>query len=99
MSNSPALGWLVENGRVTTQNGRPVGELNPVVCCYRKASHAGSLRSLTARLPAAAFFAGERTAVQVASLFAMATNNLVNKVAVTTVSSAVLLTLLAIKHF
>ena len=33
------------------------------------------------------------------SMLAMATNNLVNMVAVTTVSGAVLLTLLAIKHF
>jgi hypothetical protein len=36
---------------------------------------------------------------KVASLFAMATNNLINMVAVTTVSSAVLITLLAIKHY
>jgi hypothetical protein len=36
---------------------------------------------------------------QVPSMFAVATNNLVNMVAVATVSVAVLLTLLAIEHF
>ena len=34
-----------------------------------------------------------------ASVFAMATSNVVNMVAVTAISGAVLLTLLAIKHF
>jgi hypothetical protein len=36
---------------------------------------------------------------QAATMLAVATNNLVNMAAVTTVSGAVLLTLLAIKHF
>jgi hypothetical protein len=36
---------------------------------------------------------------QAASMLSMATHNLVNMVAVTTVSGAVLLTLLAIRHF
>jgi hypothetical protein len=36
---------------------------------------------------------------QAASMLAVAANNLVNMVAVTTISGAVLLTLLAIKHF